>query len=138
MGEIKPKPKQPQGFRLYFQYLLIGAALGAYYGIFYRNPGRPIDISPVFLLSVLAALVSTVFLSWKKKKTFREILVEFIKSFALFFLFLAMLELRPVMEKLGGKAAVIIFTTLVGAIVGLIMGTTRKPVPPSAKKRESK
>lgn len=126
MSEKNLKTKQPQGYRLYFQYLLIGAALGAYYGIFYTNPGRPIDFSSVLLLSIVAGLITTVFTSWKKKRTFREILIEFVKSFVLFFLFLAMLELRPVVENLGGKAAVIIFTTLVGAVVGIIMGTKKK------------
>ena len=126
-----------QGYRLYFQYLLVGAALGAYYGIFNRNPDRPVDLSPVVLLSVLSGLVVTVIQIWKKGYSFKQQLLIFLKYFGMFFLFLAMLEARPIFEKWGGKGLVIAFTTFVGTVMGLFMGLKKKPVdtkPPEKKK----
>lgn len=126
-----------QGYRLYFQYLLVGAALGAYYGIFYRNPDRPVDLSPVVLLSVLSGMVVTVIQIWKKGYSFKQQLLIFLKYFGMFFLFLAMLEARPIFEKWGGKGLVIAFTTFVGTVMGLFMGLKKKPVdtkPPEKKK----
>lgn len=117
-----------QAYRLYAQTVLIGAALGAYYGIFYRNPGRPIDFSPVVLLSLLSALVVTVIQIWKKGYSAKEKLITFLKSFAMFFLFLAMLEARPLFEQWGGRGLVIAFTTLMGALVGFVLGLKKKPV----------
>ncbi len=117
-----------QGYRLYAQTVLIGAALGAYYGIFYRNPGRPIDFSPVVLLSLLSAIVVTVIQIWKKGYSAKEKLITFLKSFAMFFLFLAMLEARPLFEQWGGRGLVIAFTTLMGALVGFVLGLKKKPV----------
>jgi hypothetical protein len=117
-----------QGYRLYAQFVLVGAALGAYYGIFYRNPGRPIDFSPVVLLSLLSALVVTVIQIWKKGFSAKEKLITFLKSFAMFFLFLAMLEARPLFEQWGGRGLVIAFTTMMGALVGFVLGLKKKPV----------
>jgi hypothetical protein len=117
-----------KGYRLYAQFVLVGAALGAYYGIFYRNPGRPIDFSPVVLLSLLSAIVVTVIQIWKKGYSAKEKLITFLKSFAMFFLFLAMLEARPLFEQWGGRGLVIAFTTLMGALVGFILGLKKKPV----------
>jgi len=117
-----------QGYRLYAQTVLIGAALGAYYGIFYRNPGRPLDFSPVVLLSLLSAIVVTVIQIWKKGYSAKEKLITFLKSFAMFFLFLAMLEARPLFEQWGGRGLVIAFTTLMGGLVGFVLGLKKKPV----------
>ncbi len=131
MTEQQNKPGnqvKKQGYRLYAQFVLIGAALGAYYGIFYRNPGRPVDFSPVVLLSLLSAVVVTIIQNWKKGYPAKEKLMIFLKSFGMFFLFLAMLEARPLFEKWGGKGLVIAFTTLMGASVGFILGLKKKPV----------
>jgi len=120
-----------QGYRLYVQYVLIGAALGAYYGIFYKNPERAVDFSPVILLSLVSALVITVIQIWKKGYPAKEKLIIFLKSFGMFFLFLAMLEARPLFEQWGGKGLVTAFTTLMGALVGFILGLKKKPVATS-------
>ncbi len=139
MTEQQNKPGnqvKKQGYRLYAQFVLIGAALGAYYGIFYRNPGRPVDFSPVVLLSLLSAVVVTIIQNWKKGYPAKEKLMIFLKSFGMFFLFLAMLEARPLFEKWGGKGLVIAFTTLMGASVGFILGLKKKPV--ATKTTESK
>jgi len=117
-----------QGYRLYAQTVLIGAALGAHYGIFYRNPARPLDFSPVVLLSLLSAIVVTVIQIWKKGYSAKEKLITFLKSFAMFFLFLAMLEARPLFEQWGGRGLVIAFTTLMGGLVGFVLGLKKKPV----------
>ena len=117
-----------QGYRLYAQFVLVGAALGAYYGIFYRNPERAVDFSPVLLLSLVSGLVVTVIQLWKKGYSAKEKLMIFLKSFGMFFLFLAMLEARPLFEQWGGKGLVIAFTTLVGATIGFLMGLKKKPV----------
>ena len=119
---------QKQGYRLYAQFVLVGAALGAYYGIFYRTPERAVDFSPVLLLSLVSAIVVTVIQIWKKGYPAKEKLMIFLKSFGMFFLFLAMLEARPLFEQWGGKGLVIAFTTLVGATIGFVIGLKRKPV----------
>ncbi len=119
---------QKQPYRLYAQYLLIGAALGAYYGIFYQNPERSLDFSPVVLLSLLSAVVVTIFQVWKKGFSAKEKFLIFVKSFVMFFLFLAMLEARPLFEAWGGKGLVIAFTTLCGATIGFLMGLKKKPM----------
>lgn len=117
-----------QGYRLYAQFVLVGAALGAYYGIFYRTPERAVDFSPVLLLSLVSAVVVTVIQVWKKGYPAKEKLMIFLKSFGMFFLFLAMLEARPLFEQWGGKGLVIAFTTLVGATIGFVIGLKKKPV----------
>ena len=121
---------QKQGYRLYAHFVLVGAALGAYYGIFYRTPERAVDFSPVVLLSFVSAVVVTVIQVWKKGYPAKEMLMIFLKSFGMFFLFLAMLEARPLLEAWGGKGLVIAFTTLIGAVIGFIFGLKKKPVAP--------
>ena len=117
-----------QAYRLYAQFVLVGAALGAYYGIFYKNPERAVDFGPVIILSLLSAVVVTVIQIWKKGYPAKEKLVIFLKSFGMFFLFLAMLEARPIFEAWGGKGLVIAFTTLMGTSVGFILGLKKKPL----------
>ncbi|NLE84199.1 MAG: hypothetical protein GX603_06780 [Chloroflexi bacterium] len=116
-----------QGYRLYFQYLLVGAALGAYYGIFYRPADTGVLFISVVLLSLLSAVLVTVIQIWKKGYSFKEILVIYLKSFAMFFLFLVMLWARPMIMEWGGKGLLIGFTTFIGALIGFIMGTRKKP-----------
>lgn len=120
-------PKK-QAYRLYAQFVLVGAGLGAYYGIFYRATENTVQFVSVVLLSLLSALLVTVIQIWKKGYSFKEIMLVYLKSFAMFSLFLLMLWARPIFEKWGGKGLVITFTTLVGAIIGFIMGLKKKPV----------
>ncbi len=116
-----------QGYRLYAQFVLVGAALGAYYGIFYRPSESTVLFISVVLLSLLSALLVTVIQIWKKGYSFKEILVIYLKSFAMFFLFLLMLWARPMIEQWGGKGVLITFTTVIGAVIGFIMGLKKKP-----------
>lgn len=123
-----------QGYRLYFQYLLVGAALGAYYGIFYKPTETGVMFISVVLLSLLSAILVTVIQIWKKGYSFKEILLIYLKSFAMFFLFLVMLWARPMIMEWGGKGLLIGFTTFIGALIGFIMGTRKKPsASPAAK-----
>ncbi|MDD2522281.1 MAG: hypothetical protein PHW11_05645 [Anaerolineaceae bacterium] len=126
-------PTKKQAYRLYAQFVLVGAALGAYYGIFYRPSDTPVLFVSVVLLSILSALLVTVIQIWKKGYAFKEILVIYLKSFAMFFLFLVMLWARPTVMEWGGKGWLIAFTTLVGGVIGFIMGLKKKPVAENPK-----
>ena len=127
MNKQKKTVVQPTGYRIYSQYILIGAALGLYYGLTYRNPQHPPDWFTVVLLSVLAAIVSTVVRAWKKGKTSTAILLDFIKMLGMFLLYMGSLELRAVIEGIGGRAAVMGFMIMVGCIVGAIFAIQKKP-----------
>lgn len=113
-------------YRIYMQFVLIGAALGLYYGVFYRGPQTPPDYLMALILSVFAALITVLVRSWKKKRTFREILFDFLKVLLMFSVFMISLELRKVIFERWGKTAVIIFTTSVGILVGLGLAVRKK------------
>ena len=117
---------QKPSYRIYLQYVLIGGAIGLYYGIFFREPQTPPDFLMAFLLSFLAALVTVIIRSWKKGRSFNEILVDFAKIFAIFAVFMVGLELRKVIFELWGKTSVIVFTTSLGVLIGLIVAIRRK------------
>jgi len=59
------------------RYLLIGAAIGLYYGLFYRSSDVQPDYGIAIMLSVLAALITVVVRFWKKKQPFPVILKYF-------------------------------------------------------------
>lgn len=122
------KPVKKQAYRLYAQYVLVGAALGAYYGFFYRPTENTVLFISVVLLSLLSALLVTVIQIWKKGYSFKQILVVYLKSFVMFFLFLLMLWARPMVQEWGGKGLLIAFTTITGALIGFTMGLKPKPV----------
>ena len=94
-----------QAYRLYAQFVLVGAALGAYYGIFYKNPERAVDFGPVIILSLLSAVVVTVIQIWKKATQLKRTgdLPQILRNV---FLFTAMLEARPILKH-GGKGLVV-------------------------------
>lgn len=127
MTKDKKTTQQPTGFRLYSQYVLVGGAIGLYYGIFSRGAQSSPDFSVVILLAVLAGALTTAVRSWKKKKSFGTIALDFIKITAMFLVFLLALQLRSVIEGYGGRTMVIIFMTSIGILFGLIMGISRKP-----------
>jgi len=78
------------------------------------------------ILSVVAALVTVIVRSWKKKRPFQEILLDFLKMLLMFSLFIVSLELRKVIFVRWGRIAVIIFTTGVGILIGLVLAVRKK------------
>jgi hypothetical protein len=127
MTKAKKTTPQPTGYRIYSQYILIGGAIGLYYGIFSRTSQAAPDFSVAILLAVLAGALTTLVRSWRKKPPFRTVAVDFIKSTAMFLVFLLALQLRAVIEAYAGRTMVIIFMTSIGVLFGLIMGISRKP-----------
>lgn len=122
---MKNKGTAQPGYRIYAQYVLVGAAIGLYYGLFNRNTTEP-DYGMAVILSVLAGMVTTVVTSLRKKKTFRNFLIDFLKTTAMFTAFLMALQVKPVLEEMGGRILVITFMTSLGALFGLILGIRRK------------
>lgn len=118
---------QKKGYRIYLQYVLIGGAIGLYYGLFYRGPQSPPDYFMALLLSFIASVVTVVVRFWKKKPSFSKVLVDFLKIFGLFAAFMFGLELRKVIYEMWGKTTVIIFTTSLGVLIGLIVALRAKP-----------
>lgn len=125
MTKDKKIEKEPSGYRIYSQYVLVGAAIGLYYGIFYRSQSPP-DYSLAVILAVFAGVLTTAVRSWKKNKPVKTIVLDFIKITATFMAFLIALQLKSVVENFGGRTAVIVFMTSVGIIFGLIMGVRRR------------
>jgi hypothetical protein len=122
MTEQSNKPQ----YRIYLQYVIIGAALGLYYGLFYRGAQSSPDYAMAIILSVFAALVTVIVRSWKKKRPFTQILMDFLKMFAIFVVFLVGLELRKVIFERWGKTIVAIFTTGMGILIGLALAILKK------------
>lgn len=129
---------EPKGlYRIYFQFILIGAAIGLYYGLFYQGSQTEPDFGMAIILSFFAALVTVVIRSWKKGRTFKAIAFDFLKVLAMFLAFMIGLELRKVVYDLWGKTVVVIFTTGLGILVGLLAAIRKKDgqdVPSSQRK----
>lgn len=107
--------KQP----LWQRYLLTGAALGLYFGLFFR-PLR--DPSPLLAieLGVLAALVMTVLPLFRgERPSFVTLLKTLGSNFLKYALLLLVLDARHPVYDWGGRTAVSVMTTLVGALGGL-------------------
>ena len=121
------KQQQPQPYRVYVQYILIGAALGLYYGLFYKDTPREPDYVIAVLLSILAGFVTVIVRSWKKGRSFKEMLVDFLKISLVFMVFMVGIEMRKLFMDLGGKVAVSIFTTTLGSVLGFFMALRKKP-----------
>ena len=119
-----PTNKKNISSGIYIQYTFVGAALGLYYGIFYQPAGEP-DYGIAILLSVVAALVTVIFRSWKKHFPFKKILKDYFVILGFFLLFMVALVFRQTAYQLGGQMAVIIETTLVGIGLGLLMASRK-------------
>ena len=115
------KYKKSSSVALMQRNLLVGAALGLYYGIFYRPTNTDPDYIIAIVLSVAAALITVVVRFWGKKPTFSEIAVSFFKMLLLYSLFLLTLAFRHVIDQVGGRVGLAIFTTLVGILMGYFL-----------------
>ena len=127
-----------KGYRIYSQFVLIGAALGLYYGLFYQPTQTAPDFGMALILSLLAGLLTVVIRSWKKKRTFQALLFEFLKMFVMFAAFLIGLELRKVIYGIWGKTTVVIFTTTLGGLIGLLAALRKKEQPTEPKDNQRK
>jgi ABC-type Mn2+/Zn2+ transport system permease subunit len=117
----KQRPKEGAGSRRQ-RYVLVGAALGLYFGYFFRPVREPDILSSVLLvagLSLLAALVVTL-LRWRRadNQETGSILRYGLGMWLTFALFLVMQEGRHYANALGGRLATMIFTTIAGAALG--------------------
>lgn len=110
------------------RYVLIGAALGLYYGIFYRPSGTPPDYGIAILLSILAAAVTVAVRFWKKKPSLGTLVRNFFETFLFYAVLLLALAFRQLAEQIGGRFGVTLLTMLVGIGMGYFLAV-RKKVP---------
>jgi hypothetical protein len=109
------------------RFLLVGAALGLYYGIFYRPSDLTPDYGIAIVLSLLAALVTVVIRFWGKKQPFSVILKSFFWTFLFYAAFLLVLAARKLAEQLGGRTAVTVLTTLTGISLAYLLAARKGP-----------
>ncbi len=101
--------------------LLVGAAIGAYFGYFFRPVREGVSLEFVrfdLLLSLVAAVAATLVLAWQIRRQagpkLRRLLRYGLRMWVTFALFLLMLEGRYIAYNLGGRLATVAFTTLAG------------------------
>ena len=108
------------------RYVLIGAALGLYYGLFYKPSNTPPDYGIAIVLSILAAVLTVAVRFWKKKAPLPQLLKSFLETFLFYLVLLLTLAVRQVAEQAGGKVAVTLVTTLVGMGMGYFLAIRKK------------
>lgn len=113
--------------------ILVGAAIGLYYGIFYNPSANDPDYAIAILLAVLAALVTAIIRARMNKLSFREFLIDLARFALLYGVGLVTLAARTQVVKLGGRAGLIAFTTLAGVALGVLMTRRTKPNPPDRR-----
>ncbi len=109
-----PKEKAAREIGRMQRYILVGIAIGLYYGIFYRPSDTPPDYGIAIILSIVAALVTVAVRFWKKKQPLWTIAKSFFWTFVFYAAILLTLALRNLAEQIGGRIAVTVVTTLVG------------------------
>lgn len=106
------------------RYLLTGAALGLYFGLFFR-PARAPSLLVAVGLSLISALAVTLLqLRKPEQRNGAALLRYFVKAWAGFALVLAMLEARHFFYDLGGRLATSLFTVVYGAGMGWLYAKT--------------
>lgn len=108
------------------RYVLIGAALGLYYGLFYKPTGTPPDYGIAVVLSILAAAITVAVRLWKKKPSLLTLVRSFLETFLFYLVLLLTLAVRQAADQIGGKLAVTLVTTLVGVGMGYFMAIRKK------------
>lgn len=100
------------------QYILTGAALGIYFGWFFRPLQEP-SIATVLLLSFAAAFVTTVLRFVRKDR--EQIIRRALTTWFSFAVVMAVLAARHFAYEYGGRMAVVAMTTIFGALAGYRM-----------------
>ena len=109
------------------RYILTGAALGLYFGLFFRPAREGPSLLVIIGLSLLSALLMTLLrLRHPEERAPGKLLRYGLKTWVTFALFLAMLEGRHLAHDLGGRVATTLFTTVSGAGVGLWYARTEE------------
>jgi len=103
--------------QLLTRYSLTGAAIGLYFGLFFR-PAREPNLLFVLALAILISVVMTVIKAFRERPSLLKLLKVALFTFLKATLFLVLLELRHPIYDYGGKVAVTIFMTLMGALAG--------------------
>jgi drug/metabolite transporter (DMT)-like permease len=124
---VVTKPKaRPSGKTAVLQFILVGAGLGLYFGLFFR-PLREPNFAVAVALALLATAVFTIpSLLKKNRPTLGEWGKTAVTTFVKFALILSLLEVRHYVYDLGGKWLVAAFTTLLGAAGGYWMAQRDK------------
>ena len=99
--------------------VVVGGAIGLYMGIFFR-PSREPDLGFVFGLIVVATLVTVALRLARKQVTRANLGREPLRSFALYFFALLSLEGRHYVLNAAGPVVLVLFTTLLGVLIGYI------------------
>jgi hypothetical protein len=107
------------------RYILIGAGIGLYYGLFYKPSSADPDYGIAIVLSIFAALITVVVRFWKKKQPFAVVIKYYFEMLLLYSVFLLTLAGRHLAEQIGGRVAVALFTTLTGTFLGYFMATRK-------------
>lgn len=102
------------------RYVLTGAALGLYFGLFFQ-PVREPNLLTAFGLGLVAALVMTLLKLRDPKSRSPQALLRYgISSWLALTLALLVLEARHPVYDAAGKAGVTLFTTAAGAVAGVV------------------
>lgn len=104
--------------QLLTRYALTGGALGLYFGLFFR-PARQPSLLFALGLAVLITLVTLVIQIFRERPSISHLLKSAALTFLKASLFLILLELRHPVFEYGGKTAMTIFMTIMGALAGL-------------------
>jgi multisubunit Na+/H+ antiporter MnhB subunit len=99
--------------------VVVGGAIGLYMGIFFR-PSREPDLGFVFGLIVVATLVTVALRLARKTVTRASLGRETLRSFALYFFALLSLEGRHYVLNAAGPVVLVLFTTILGVLIGYI------------------
>ncbi len=102
------------------QYIMIGGALGLYFGMFFRPRSEPV-FSVVFTLSAVITIIYIGIWLWRGERDhlFRRAAGTYLK----YVLILGVLMGRHLALAVGGRPAVVIMTVVFGMIAGALMST---------------
>lgn len=107
------KPSNPDKMR---RYILTGAAIGLYFGWFFRPGTREPSLVTVLFLTTIITIVVTLLRLWQKDR--ENLLQRTARTFINYALILAILEARHLVLDWGGRWAVIAMTTIMGMLSG--------------------
>jgi hypothetical protein len=100
------------------RYILVGAAIGLYFGFFFRPLRDAPSLGMVLGLSLLAALVTVGLKAYRERPSFPTLLRRFGISWLQFIVIVATLEGRHLAYETGGRTAVVLLTGMMGALLG--------------------